>query len=102
MVSEYIKNGVTILQYADDTILCLKDDEEGARNMKLLLYLYEQMSGLEINFEENKVLTVSQDDQKTLAYSDMFNCAIGVWPINTWGVPVSSSRRMIKRWIKRS
>jgi hypothetical protein len=85
LVPEYIENGVTILQYDDDTILCLKDDDEGARNMKLLLYLYEQISGLKINFEKSEVLTVSKDDQKMLAYSDMFNCAIGVWPINTWG-----------------
>ena len=50
LVPEYIEDGVTILQYADDTILCLKDDREQASNLKLLLYLYEAMSGLKINF----------------------------------------------------
>ena len=43
LMPEYIENGLAILQYADDTILCLQNDEESARNMKLLLYLYEQM-----------------------------------------------------------
>jgi hypothetical protein len=28
LVPEYIENGVAILQYADDTILCLQDDRE--------------------------------------------------------------------------
>lgn len=41
LVPEYVTNGVAILQYADDTILCLQDDVE-KQNMKLLLYLYEK------------------------------------------------------------
>lgn len=39
-VDNIIPNGVAILQYADDTIICLKHDVEGARNMKMLLYLF--------------------------------------------------------------
>jgi hypothetical protein len=45
--------GVAILQYVDDTIFCLKDDMDNARNVKLLLYLYEMMSGLKINFTKS-------------------------------------------------
>ena len=50
LASNLIDGGVAVLQYADDTIICLKNDLEGARNMKLLLYWYEIMSGLKINF----------------------------------------------------
>jgi hypothetical protein len=46
LIGHLIPKGIAILQYADDTILCLKDDLSMARNTKLLLYLYEQMSGL--------------------------------------------------------
>ena len=49
LADNLIQNGVVVLQYADDTIICLEDDFENARHMKLLLYLYEQMSGLKIN-----------------------------------------------------
>jgi hypothetical protein len=49
LISHMIPNGVAILQYADDTIVCLENNLEGARNMKLFLYLYEQMAGLKIN-----------------------------------------------------
>jgi hypothetical protein len=48
-VPHLIPKGVAILQYADDTILCLQNDLVKARNVKLILYLYEQMSGLKIN-----------------------------------------------------
>jgi len=62
LVPQYVDGGIAILQYADDTILCLQEDEENARNMKFLLYMYEQMSGLKINFEKSEVLTTSDDD----------------------------------------
>ena len=54
LADNIIQNGVAVLQFADDTIICLKDDFEIARNMKLLLYLYEQMSGLKVKFSKVK------------------------------------------------
>lgn len=56
LAENIIPNGVAILPYDDDTILCMKDDLEGARNIKLLLSIYEQMSGLKINFEKSEIL----------------------------------------------
>jgi len=50
LVPEYIENGVAVLQYADDTILCIQDDKEQASHLKLLLYFYEAMSGLKVKF----------------------------------------------------
>jgi len=47
-----IPHGVAILQYADDTIIYLEEDYENARNMKILLYIYEIMTGLKINFSK--------------------------------------------------
>ena len=99
LVPEYVEKGVAVLQYADDTILCLQDDIEGARNMKLLLYLFENMSGLKINFNKSEVAMVGEDEGKTLIYSEMFNCAMGVWPIKYLGVPVSGSRLHVKDWL---
>jgi hypothetical protein len=36
----------------DDTILCMENDLEEAKNMKLLLCDFEQLSGLKINFHK--------------------------------------------------
>jgi hypothetical protein len=100
LVPEYIPNGVAILQYADDTILCMEDDEDTSQNMKLLLYIYEKMSGLKINFEKSEVLMISTDSEKTIKYSDMYNCAVGQWPIKYLEVPLAGSRLHIKDWMK--
>jgi hypothetical protein len=64
LVDHIIEGGCAILQYADDTILFIQDDMESARNLKLLLYIFESMSGLKINFEKSEVLLVQSDDAK--------------------------------------
>jgi hypothetical protein len=54
---------VAILQYADDTILCMENDLNMARNMKLLLYVFEQMVVLKINFDKSGVLAIGGDNR---------------------------------------
>jgi hypothetical protein len=99
LVPEYVENGIAILQYVDDTILCIQDNEEQAANLKLLLYFYENMSGLKINFSKSEVVMVSQDDAKSIQFSNLFKCAIGKWPIKYLGVPVAGSRLHVADWM---
>ena len=67
-----------------------------ARNMKLLLYLYEMMSGLKINFSKSEVLLIHGDQTKSLAYFDIFNCQVGSFPIKYLGDLVTPSRLNVK------
>jgi len=76
LASNIILKGVVLLQYADDTIVCLQNNIDYARNMKLLLYFYEMMSGLKINFSKSEVITIHGDDQLDMLYADLFNCQI--------------------------
>jgi hypothetical protein len=99
LVPKYVKNGVAILQYADDTILCIQDEKEQASHLKLLLYLYEAMSGLKIIFSKSEVIMISQDENKSIEFSNMFNCAVGSWPIKYLGVPVAGSRLHVVDWL---
>ena len=99
LVPEYIDGGLALLQYADDTILCVQDDIEIAQNLKPLLYLYEGMSGLMINFNKSEVIMISQDTEKSMMYADMFNCATGSWPIKYLGVPVAGNNAQVSKWL---
>jgi hypothetical protein len=60
LISNLIPTGVAVLQYADDTIICLNNDLEKARNVKLLLYFFEIMSGLRINFDKSEVMMIGE------------------------------------------
>jgi len=46
---------LSILQYADDTIIFFDHDLEQAKNLKLLLVAFEQLSGLKINFHKSEI-----------------------------------------------
>jgi hypothetical protein len=100
LIDHLIPNGIALMQYADDIILCLKNDMEGARNVKLLLYLFEQMTGLKINFEKSELIMVGGDNDLAIEFAETFNCQIGSFPIKYLGVPISSGRLHVVDWKK--
>jgi hypothetical protein len=53
LVPHLVDGGISILHYADDTILFMEHNLEKAINMKLILYFFEQLSGLKINFHKS-------------------------------------------------
>ena len=55
LVPHLVDEGVSILQYADDTIIFMEHDLAKAKNMKLVLCLFEQLTGLKINFHKSEL-----------------------------------------------
>jgi hypothetical protein len=55
VIPHLIQDGLSILQYADDTVIFMSHDVEKAVNMKLILTTFEQLSGLKINFHKNDI-----------------------------------------------
>jgi hypothetical protein len=74
LVENLIPKGIAVLQYANDMIICLKHDLDKARNMKMLLYMFEQMSELKINFEKSEIVVIGNDDNVAISYVEDFNC----------------------------
>jgi hypothetical protein len=64
LASNLVDIGVVVLQYVDDTILLIQDSEEQTINLKLMLFIFETMPGLKINFEKSEVMIVLEDDAK--------------------------------------
>jgi hypothetical protein len=81
--------GVAVLQYADDTVLCISHDLEKAVNLKLLLYMFELMSGLKINYSKSEIFMIGGDNNIAESYSSMFGCNIGSLPMIYLGMPVT-------------
>lgn len=89
LAPDLVDNGVTILQYADDTVLCLSHNPENAMNLKLLLYMFELMSGLKIKFMKSEFFSINADNDTTKFYSDIFNFKVGQLPMKYLGMPVT-------------
>jgi hypothetical protein len=95
-----IPKGVAILQYVDNTIMCLENNVVKARNVKLLLYIYEQISRLKINFEKSEILLIGGDNNLAVEYAEIFNCQIGMLPLRYMGVPIYARRLRVVDWAK--
>jgi hypothetical protein len=72
VIPHLVNGGLSILQYADDTIIFLDNDLEGAKNMKLLLSAFEQLSGLKIYFNKSEMFCYGSAKDSIIEYSQIF------------------------------
>jgi hypothetical protein len=90
LVPNLIEGGLTHLQYADDTIVFLNHDDQSIYNTKFLLYYFEDMSGLKINYEKSEVFVLGCFDEEQKRVAEMFNCNNGSLPLKYLGIMVNN------------
>ncbi|WVZ81652.1 hypothetical protein U9M48_029031 [Paspalum notatum var. saurae] len=86
LVPEQVEGGLTHLQYADDTVLFLEDSVDEIRNIKFILFCYEEMSGMKINYKKSEIFTVG------LGEEDRERPKLGEFPMKYLGVPIEDKR----------
>jgi hypothetical protein len=86
VVPHMVDGGLSILQYADDMIIFVEDYLERAKNMKLVLCAFEQLSGLKINFPKIELFSYGAAKGLELEYSDIFGCGVGSFPFKYLGI----------------
>jgi hypothetical protein len=77
LMAHLIEGGITHLQYADDTIIFLNMDEQSIIHTKFLLYCFENLSGLKINYQKSEVYVLGCSEGEAARVAQMFNCNIG-------------------------
>jgi hypothetical protein len=87
-----IEGGISHLQYADDMVLLLDYDEDSFAAVKILLYCFEAMSGLKINYQKSEVFGVGLDPDQIRRVANIFNCNVGKFPMTYLGLPISMER----------
>jgi hypothetical protein len=98
LCTHLIPHGLIILQYVNDTIICINDDFEKSRNLKMILCIYELMSGLKINFLKSEIFVLNGDNEIARNFADLFNCQVRIVPMKYLGVPLSPSKLHIADW----
>jgi hypothetical protein len=74
VILHLVDGGLSILQYADDTILSMEHDIEKAQNLKLILSAFEQLSSLKINFHKRIFFCFGEALDEVNTYTDLFGC----------------------------
>jgi hypothetical protein len=98
VIPHLVDGGLSIRQYADDTILFMEHDLEKARNLKLILAAFEQLSGLKINFHKSELFCFGEAPDSTAEYADLFGCGQGQFPIRYLGILIHYRRLTIAEW----
>jgi hypothetical protein len=93
-----VHDGLSILQYVDDTILFMEHDLEQAKNMKLLLSAFEQLFGLKINFHKSKILCFREAKDHESQYEQLFGCKKGSYPFKYLGIPMHHRKLSNEDW----
>jgi exonuclease III len=88
LIPHLVDGGVSILQYADDTIIFMKHDLAKALNMKLILCMFEQLSGLKINFNKSEIFCFGQATEVVDQYKFLFGYENGSFPFKYLGIPI--------------
>jgi hypothetical protein len=98
VVPHLVDGGLSILQYADDTILFMEHDLEKATNLKLILSAFEKLSGLKINFHKSELFCFGEAQDEAPLYADLFGCGIGQFQISYLGIPIYYRRLTLAEW----
>jgi hypothetical protein len=74
VIPHLVDDGLSILQYTDNTIIFLDHVLEQAKSLKLLLCAFEQLSGLKINFHKSEVFCYGAAREMEASYTSLFGC----------------------------
>ena len=74
----------------------MDNDLERAKNMKLLLCAFEQLSGLKINFHKSELFCYGAANANQLEYTQIFGCNVGSFPFRYLGIPMHHQKLMNK------
>ena len=98
VVNHLVDGGLSILQYVNDTILFMDRDLKKARNLKLILSAFEQLSGLKINFHKSELFCFGEAQDEAHLYAELFGCGLGQFLITYLGIPIHYRRLTNVEW----
>ncbi|XP_050212856.1 uncharacterized protein LOC126664492 [Mercurialis annua] len=89
---------ISILQFADDTLLFIPNNLEMVRNLLRILRCFELISGLQINFQKSAIVGLNVDDASLNAAAEILQCKIDFLPFTYLGLPLGSKSVKAGLW----
>lgn len=89
---------VSILQYADDTLIFCKDDDDMLAKLKEIIDLYEWCSGQKVNWEKSALVGVNMEEQICISAAANLNCKVGNLPFSYLGLLLGGYPKKMSFW----
>lgn len=90
VLDNLIEKGISHVQYADDTVLMTDGSDLSITNLKILLYCFEWLSGLKINYHKSEVILFGFSQVEKERKANLLNCKLGALPVRYLGIPMST------------
>lgn len=81
-----------VLQYADDTLIFLRCSRDAVLQTKLILQIFEEATGLSINYHKTTFLPVVVPDTIASDLAAMFGTTVSSFPQPYLGLPLSTNK----------
>ncbi|GAU50095.1 hypothetical protein TSUD_28830 [Trifolium subterraneum] len=98
MVGKSVSISVTHLQFADDTLLMGTKSWANVRALRVVLLLFETMSGLKVNFNKGMLVGVNIPDSWLGKAASALGCRVGKIPFLYLGLPIGGDPRRLRFW----
>jgi hypothetical protein len=98
VVPHLVDGDLSILQYADDTILFMEHNLNDAKNLKLVLSTFEQLSGLKINYHKSELYCYGAAKECEQNHAYIFGCNTGSTPFKYLGIPMHHKKLSNSDW----
>jgi hypothetical protein len=86
------------LQFADDTLLIGVKNWVNVRALRAVLVLFENMSGLKVNYHKSNLFDINIEDSWLLEAASILSCKVGRIPFMYLGLPIGGDPRRLTFW----
>ncbi|KAK1275589.1 hypothetical protein QJS04_geneDACA012807 [Acorus gramineus] len=88
---------VSIIQFADDTLLLSEASEESTRGLLFILWCFGLLSGLTLNVSKSTMFGLNVEQEETSLAACM-GCPVGSFPTKYLGLPLVKGRLTKESW----
>ncbi|RVW60988.1 putative ribonuclease H protein [Vitis vinifera] len=89
---------VSLLQFVDDTIFFSKASMEHLQNLKIILLVFGQVSGLKINLKKNTISGINTRQELLSSLASVLDCRVSEWPLSYLGLPLGGNPKTKGFW----
>lgn len=85
LVPHLVDGGLSTLQHTNDTFLFMEYDLKKAKNLKLVLCAFEQLSGLKIYFHKSDLFCFEEAQEAEALYTNYLVVSVVSFLLGIWG-----------------
>nr|XP_017228424.1 PREDICTED: uncharacterized protein LOC108203774 [Daucus carota subsp. sativus] len=89
---------ITHLQYADDTVIFIRNSMKSVMGIKSILQGFQLLTGLKINFDKSQLYGIGQDKDLVGNWARILGCAVGGDSFIYLGMEVLKSSSSVRYW----